>query len=43
MIARVLDGLAQAGPDGDNSGIEETVKDEVVALTDRFPIYPHLG
>ena len=39
LIARVLDGLRQSGPDGDNSGIEEAVKKDVIALTDRFPIY----
>ena len=43
LIARVLDGLRQAGPDGDNSGIEEAVKKDVVALTERFPIYGYLG
>ena len=42
MIARVLDGLREAGPDGDNSGVEEAVKKDVVALTDRFPIYGHM-
>jgi len=43
MIARVLDGLRQAGPDGDNSGIEEAVKKDVIALTERFPLYSYLG
>jgi glycine hydroxymethyltransferase len=42
LIARVLDGLRQAGPDGDNSGIEEAVKKDVIALTERFPIYSYL-
>ncbi len=42
LIARVLDGLRQAGPDGDNSGIEEAVKKDVVALTERFPIYGYM-
>ncbi|QKV18343.1 serine hydroxymethyltransferase [Oricola thermophila] len=43
MIARVLDGLRQAGPDGDNSGIESAVKKDVIALTERFPLYGYLG
>jgi len=43
MIARVLDGLRQAGPDGDNSGIEDAVKKDVIALTGRFPMYGYLG
>jgi hypothetical protein len=40
---RVLDGLRRPVPDGDNSGIEEAVKKDVIALTDRFPIYGYLG
>jgi glycine hydroxymethyltransferase len=43
MIARVLDGLRQAGPDGDNSGIEGAVKKDVIGLTERFPLYSYLG
>jgi len=43
LIVRVVDGLAQAGDEGDTSGIEEAVKAEVVELTRRFPIYPHLN
>ncbi|MBO6553001.1 MAG: serine hydroxymethyltransferase [Roseitalea sp.] len=43
MIVRIVDGLAQAGEDGDNSGIESAVKEDVLALTARFPIYPHLN
>ncbi|MCI5077109.1 MAG: serine hydroxymethyltransferase [Oricola sp.] len=42
MIARVLDGLRQAGPEGDNSGIEEAVKKDVIALTERFPLYSYM-
>ena len=42
LIVRVVDGLAQAGDEGDTSGIEQAVKDDVVELTRRFPIYPHL-
>lgn len=43
LIVRVMDGLAQAGDGGDTSAIEEAVKADVIALTDRFPIYQHLG
>ena len=39
LIIEVLDGLAQNGEDG-NASVESAVKDKVVALTDRFPIYP---
>jgi len=38
LIVQVLDGLHRAGEGGD-AGLEEQVKREVVALTDRFPIY----
>ncbi|WP_374472705.1 serine hydroxymethyltransferase [Phenylobacterium sp.] len=36
-IGEVLDGLAAGG---DNTAVEQKVRDEVVALTRRFPIYP---
>jgi len=36
MIAEVVDGLAAGG---DNSAVEAKVRDEVLALTRRFPIY----
>lgn len=39
LIARVLDGLAEHGADG-NGEIETEVAAEVKALCDRFPIYP---
>lgn len=39
LITEVLDGLATNGPDG-NGAVEDAVKAKVVALTDRFPIYP---
>jgi glycine hydroxymethyltransferase len=42
LIARVVDGLAQQGIDGgaaDNSAIEAAVREEVLDLTQRFPIY----
>ena len=38
LIIEVLDGLAANGPDG-NGAVEAAVKDKVVALTSRFPIY----
>ncbi len=38
MIAEVLDGLAENGPDG-NGAVEEAVKAKAIALCDRFPIY----
>lgn len=40
-IVRVTDGLAESGEDG-NGAIEAAVKDEVIALCRRFPIYPGL-
>jgi glycine hydroxymethyltransferase len=41
MITRVLDGLA-ASPD-DNGATERAVREEVLALCRRFPIYPDLA
>ncbi|MCW6509133.1 serine hydroxymethyltransferase [Lichenifustis flavocetrariae] len=38
LVVKVLDGLAQHGEDG-NGAVESEVKDEVSALTRRFPIY----
>jgi glycine hydroxymethyltransferase len=38
LIIEVLDGLAANGPDG-NGAVEAAVKEKVVALTSRFPIY----
>jgi glycine hydroxymethyltransferase len=38
MIAAVLDGVAQHGPDGD-SAVSARIKEEAVALCQRFPIY----
>jgi glycine hydroxymethyltransferase len=43
LIAEVLDGLKAANSDERNAAVEAAVKNKVVALTDRFPIYPHLG
>ena len=41
LILEVARGLAANGEDG-NSAVEESVKERIVSLTDRFPIYPHL-
>ena len=38
LILEVLDGLSANGEDG-NGAVEAAVKDKVVALTGRFPIY----
>lgn len=38
-IAEVLDGLAKAGENGDNSSVEQIVRNKVIALCQRFPIY----
>ena len=43
LIVRVVEVLAQAGDEGDASGVEQAVKAEVLQLTGRFPIYPHLS
>ncbi|MCH8173449.1 MAG: serine hydroxymethyltransferase, partial [Proteobacteria bacterium] len=40
MMTEVLDGLA-ANPEG-NAGIEQSVKNRVVELCRKFPIYPDL-
>ena len=42
LIAEVLDGLKVANSDEGNHAVEEAVKQKVIALTDRFPIYPYL-
>ena len=43
LIVEVLDGLKKANSEDGNAAVEEAVKAKVIALTDRFPIYPHLG
>ncbi|HVW54518.1 MAG TPA: serine hydroxymethyltransferase [Rhizobiaceae bacterium] len=43
MIAEVLDGLKAANSDEGNAKVEAAVKEKVVALTERFPLYPYLG
>jgi glycine hydroxymethyltransferase len=39
MIAEVLDGIAAKGDEGDPS-VEESVRNRVISLCGRFPIYP---
>jgi glycine hydroxymethyltransferase len=39
----VLDGLKAANSDEGNEAVEARVKEKVVGLTDRFPLYPHLS
>lgn len=41
LIIEVLDGLAANGEEG-NAAVESAVKEKVIALTDRFPIYTDL-
>ena len=43
LILEVLDGLKAANSEEGNAQVEAAVKQKVVALTDRFPLYPHLG
>ncbi|SEB34283.1 serine hydroxymethyltransferase [Nitratireductor aquibiodomus] len=43
LIAEVLDGLKAANSDEGNAQVEQAVKDKVIALTERFPLYPYLG
>jgi glycine hydroxymethyltransferase len=38
MIAEVIDGIAAKGEEGD-AAVEESVKERVLALCRRFPIY----
>jgi glycine hydroxymethyltransferase len=42
LIGEVLDGLRTANDDDGNAEVEARVKAKVIALTDRFPIYPTL-
>ncbi len=43
LIAEVLDGLKAANSDEGNAAVEAAVKQKVVALTERFPLYSYLG
>ncbi|MEX3008277.1 serine hydroxymethyltransferase [Hoeflea sp. TYP-13] len=42
LIIEVLDGLRKSNSEDGNAEVEQAVKEKVVALTDRFPIYPGL-
>jgi glycine hydroxymethyltransferase len=43
LILEVLDGLKAANSEEGNAQVEAEVKAKVMSLTDRFPLYPHLG
>ena len=43
LIAEVLDGLKAANSDEGNAKVEAAVKEKVVALTERFPLYGYMG
>ena len=43
LIAEVLDGLKAANSDEGNAAVEAAVKQKVLALTERFPLYPYMG
>jgi glycine hydroxymethyltransferase len=43
LIVEVLDGLKAANSDEGNATVEAAVKQKVMALTERFPLYPYLG
>ena len=42
LIVEVLDGLREANSDEGNAGVEAKVREKVVALTDRFPMYSYM-
>jgi len=42
LIAEVLDGLKVANSDDGNAAVEAAVKQKVLALTERFPLYPYM-
>ena len=43
LITEVLDGLKTTNSDEGNAAVEAAVKQKVLALTERFPLYPYLG
>lgn len=43
LISEVLDGLKIANLDENNAKVEASVREKIVALTDKFPLYPYLG
>lgn len=42
LIAEVLDGLKAANSDEGNAEVEARVKDKVIQMTDRFPLYAYM-
>ncbi len=42
LIVEVLDGLKVANSDEGNAAVEAGVRDKVVKLTERFPMYPYM-
>ena len=40
LIGQVLDGLREVGPDEANEKVEKAVREQVLEMTARFPIYP---
>ena len=42
LIVEVLDGLKVANSDEGNAAVEAGVREKVVALTNRFPMYPYM-
>ncbi len=43
LIVEVLDGLKVANSDEGNAAVEASVRDKVVKLTGRFPMYDYIG
>ncbi|WP_180897709.1 serine hydroxymethyltransferase [Martelella soudanensis] len=43
LIVEVLDGLKEANSDEGNAAVEAAVRDKVVNLTERFPMYGYMG
>lgn len=43
LIGEVLDGLKVSNSDEGNAAVEEAVKNKVISLTDRFPMYGYQG
>ncbi len=42
LIIEVLDGLREANSDEGNAAVEAAVREKVVSLTNRFPMYPYM-
>jgi len=43
MITEVLDGLRSANSDEGNEAVEAKVRGQIIALSERFPLYSYLG